>query len=215
MPILGNLAEFPLPEVLHFIGGRTGRMKLLDVPGADHMELDTHAGLLYALQSGHEALEDVDAVIQKLSIVLQAERGMFEFSLLDETQIRVGLTIPLQSLAMELAFNVDKMNHDSRRLTHPHSRFVLLQEPQIWLDHDLRQFYHYAREMIQNQATLAEIADFLGTEARIAASHLSKLRMLGFVDLAPEPRVTSGSTPPKRTARIPLPPLKVRTSRIA
>jgi len=207
MPVLGNLAEFPLPEVLHFIGSRTGRMKLLDIPGADLLELDTHAGYLYALCSGGQELENMDAVIEKLSIVLQAGRGMFEFTVMDEVHIRVGLTVPLQSLAMELAFNVDRMNDESQRLVNPNSRFVLLQEPQIWLEHDLRQFYHYAKEMIQNQSTLAEIADLLGTETRVVASHLSKLRLLGFVDFATEPNV-SPLIPQKRTTRYPLPQLK-------
>ncbi|PAW76229.1 MAG: hypothetical protein B9S32_15995 [Verrucomicrobia bacterium Tous-C9LFEB] len=207
MPVLGNLAEFPLPEVLHFIGSRTGRMKLLDIPGADLLELDMHAGLLYALHSGGQELSSVDEVIEKLSIVLQAGRGMFEFILMDEVHIRVGLTIPLQSLAMELAFNVDKMNDESQRLVNPNSRFVLLQEPQIWLEHDLRQFYHYAKEMIQNQSTLAEIADLLGTEPRVVASHLGKLRLLGFVDFASEPSV-GNMIPQKQTTRYPLPSLK-------
>lgn len=209
MPILGNLAEFPLPEVLHFIGGRTGRMKLLDIPGADIMELDTHAGYLYALQSGGTLCDDVELVIQKLSAVLQGQRGMFEYVITTEDQIRAGLLIPLQSLAMELAFTVDKMNDESQRLLNPNSRFTLLQEPQIWLEHDLRQFYHYAKEMIENQSTLQEIADFLGTEPRTAASHLSKLRSLGFVDWAPEPHVPAPQSA-RRTARLPLPPLRVK-----
>lgn len=207
MPVLGNLAEFPLPEVLHFIGSRTGRMKLLDIPGADLLELDMHAGYLYALSSGGQELETMEAVIEKLSVVLQAGRGMFEFTVMDEVQVRVGLTIPLQSLAMELAFNVDRMNDESQRLVNPSSRFVLLQEPQIWLEHDLRQFYHYAKEMIQNQSTLSEIADLLGTETRVVASHMGKLRLLGFVDIAPEPNVAP-LIPQKRTTRYPLPQLK-------
>lgn len=202
MPILGNLAEFPLPEVLHFIGGRTGRMKLIDVPGADYIEIDTHLGYLNGLQSGGMPVEEKDEVIRKLSVVLQVERGMFEFSLIEEDHLRGQLQLPLQSLAMELAFNVDQLNHESQRLLNPNQTFVLLQEPQIWVDHELRQFFHYARVMIQNGASILEISDFLGMEASLASSHLGKLRMLGFIDLAPDPE-SIGQSLKKRTTRIP------------
>lgn len=209
MPILGNLAEFPLPEVLHFIGGRTGRMKLIDVPGADYLELDTHLGYLIGLLSGGVMVEQKEAVVQKLSVVLQVEHGMFEFSLIEESQLRGQMQLPLQSLAMELAFTVDQLNHDSQRLLNPNQSFVLLQDPQIWIDHDLRQFFHYAKDMIHNRASIMEIADLLGMEAALTASHLGKLRMLGFIDLAPDQENIALSLK-KRTAQIPQFPLKAK-----
>ena len=198
MPVIGNLAEFPLPEVLHFIGSRTGRMKLLDVPGTEYMELDIATGYLCGLHTSGVPVEDPDRVLTHLSHALQASRGMFEFTILEPQYIRGSLQLPLQSLAMEMAYTVDQMNHETQKLFQPTSRFTLLQDPQVWLELELRQFFHYAREMIYGQATLHEIADYLGMEEHVTASHLSKLRALGIVDLAPEMR---------RTTRVPLPKL--------
>ena len=43
MPIVGNLSEFPLPEVLILIGLRTGRLRLLDVPeSVSYTHLDVY-----------------------------------------------------------------------------------------------------------------------------------------------------------------------------
>jgi len=113
--------------------------------------------------------------------------------------LKQTLKIPL---AMEMAVTVDRMNHETQQLCNPKSRFVLLQDPQMWLEFDLRDFFHYARELIQSQSTLAEIADFLGMDEPVAASHLGKLRALGVIDVAPDVR------PSPRTTRVPLPVAK-------
>jgi len=52
MPILGDLSEFPLPEVLLLIGVRTGRLRLLDVPEFGIMDVDFSNGEVQSMHMG-------------------------------------------------------------------------------------------------------------------------------------------------------------------
>ena len=77
MPIIGNLSEFPLPEVLLLIGVRTGRLRLLDVPEFGIMDFDFSNGEAQAMHLGSKTLTEAGEMIEKLSAVVQARASMF------------------------------------------------------------------------------------------------------------------------------------------
>src|SRR5882757_973760 len=81
MPILGNLSEFPLPEILLLIGTRTGRLRLLVVPEFGMMEIDFSNGEAQTMHLGDRSLTESEDMIGKMSAVVQAQSGMFEFRL--------------------------------------------------------------------------------------------------------------------------------------
>ena len=76
MPILGNLSEFPLPEVLLLIGARTGRLRLLDVPEFGILGVDVFNGEVHSIPIWQQNyLTEVADLIEKLSAVVQATGG--------------------------------------------------------------------------------------------------------------------------------------------
>lgn len=80
MPLTGNLADFPLPEVLIMIAQRTGRLKLVDVPFLGHVEIDFENGEVQAMYVGRETLVDIEHMVANLSAVVQMKKCQFEFA---------------------------------------------------------------------------------------------------------------------------------------
>src|SRR5271156_2646685 len=79
MPIVGNLSEFPLPEVMLFIGHRTGRLRLLDVPEFGVLDIDIAKGEVQTMRIGISTFIETVMMLDKLSPIVQSQSGMFEF----------------------------------------------------------------------------------------------------------------------------------------
>ena len=77
-----TLAEFPLPEVLLLIGGRTGRLRLCDAPEFVPIEIDSSEGLAHGLHIADKVGDrTAEQIVAELSYAIETGGGHFEFSL--------------------------------------------------------------------------------------------------------------------------------------
>jgi Domain of unknown function (DUF4388) len=110
MPLIGTMAEFPLPEILQLIGQRTGVLRLLDVSEAPSLEIELYKGNLCSLRLSDLFLQESNEVMKRLSHIIQAGSGMFEFIETAGREPEGTLRLPMNKLAMDLAFMVDEIN---------------------------------------------------------------------------------------------------------
>ncbi len=182
MPILGNLSEFPLPEVLLLIGVRTGRLRLLDVPEFGIMDLDLSNGEVQAMYLGSETYTESEAMIQKLSAVVQAQAGMFEFRLQPVASVSRPQSLQVNQLVMSLVCYVDELIAQQKAYTSPEHHYLLaVPQPEIWVEPELNQFFHLARPHLTSGMSLLDLASELNMELETVHMHLTHLRLLGLL----------------------------------
>jgi len=184
MPILGNLSEFPLPEVLLLIGSRTGRLRLLDVPEFGILDVDISEGEAQAMHMGAKTFTEVGEMIEKLSAVVQAAGGMFEFRLFPVIPVARSRPLMINQLVMSLVCYVDQQVARQRALASPHYWYVLeVTQPDIWIEPDLHSFFIRARSFLATGIHLSDLAERLDLDVSVVHQNLTNLRLLGQIKM--------------------------------
>jgi hypothetical protein len=182
MPILGNLSEFPLPEVLLLIGQRTGRLRLLDVPEFGILEIDFFNGEVHALHLGQKTLVEIPDMLEKLSAVVQAKGGMFEFKM--HSIVPVGRTRPLTSMQLVLSLVSHVDEQVARNQATPHQWYMLeTPQPEIWIEPELHEFFLKAKPLLTTGAYCDNLAERLKLDPATVYKNMTNLRLLGLVKL--------------------------------
>ena len=182
MPILGNLSEFPLPEVLLLIGVRTGRLRLLDVPEFGVLEIDFFNGEVHTLHLGDRALTDPVELIEKLSAVVQTKAGMFEFRMRSVIPVSRPRPLTATQLVMSLVCHVDEQV--ARQQAVPHHWYTLeTPQPEIWIEPELHEFFLAAKPFLTTGAYRDDLAERLKLSLDVVHKHLTNLRLLGMIKL--------------------------------
>ena len=185
MPILGDLSEFPLPEVLLLIGVRTGRLRLLDVPEFGMMDIDFSNGEVQTMHIGKTILTEADAMVAKMSAVVQRQAGMFEFRLQPVESVSRKGPMMVNQLVMSLVCYVDELAAKQRTPESPEDRYVLEDpEPEIWIEPELNVFFLKARQFLTFPGIhLDDLARYLSVNVDTAYTNLTNLRLLGLIKL--------------------------------
>jgi hypothetical protein len=182
MPILGNLSEFPLPEVLLLIGARTGRLRLLDVPEFGILEIDFFNGEVHSLHMGNRSLTEAVDMIEKLSAVIQAKGGMFEFRMHSVIPVSRPRPLTATQLVMSLVCHVDEQM--ARQQAVPHHWYVLeTPQPEIWIEPELHEFFVAAKPFLTKGAYRDDLAERLKLNPDVVHKNLTNLRLLGLIKL--------------------------------
>src|SRR5476649_3033036 len=147
MPIVGNLSEFPLPEVLLLIGCRTGRLRIYDVPEFSPVEMDLSEGQAHGLHIGDYFLTEPSQIVKELSFMVETGNGMFEFSAQPVVSVRRDQPLPISELVMLLVLHVDEKLAKQRALLAPQLFYMLeTPPPGLRIDPDLNLFYQQSRQ---------------------------------------------------------------------
>ncbi len=184
MPLVGNLSEFPLPEVLLLIGPRTGRLRIYDLPDYFPVELDLSDGEARGLRIGDYFLTEPSEIVSELSFMVEAGDGMFEFSVQPVGPAQREEPLPINEFVMLLVLHVDEKLAKQRALLAP-QQFYLLKTPppETSIDPGLNLFYSQCRHLLANGARYEDLADELGMEPETVRLNLDTLHQLGFVSL--------------------------------
>jgi hypothetical protein len=183
MPIVGNLSEFPLPEVLLLIGNRTGRLRLLDVPEFGVLDVDISGGEVQTMHMGGAAVHETTAMLDKLSAIVHTQAGMFEFRLGPVSLAARGQPLSTHDLALKLVCHVDEQASQAPGTTPEQMHRLVIPQPEIWVEPDLNQFFHEARALLTSGVSQDELAQKLGIDPGLVYKHLNHLRMLGLTEL--------------------------------
>jgi hypothetical protein len=184
MPLVGNLSEFPLPEVLLLLGSRTGRLRIYDLPEFFPVEMDLSEGHAHGLHIGDTFLTEPSQIIAELSFMVETGDGKFEFSAQPIVSVRRDQPLPLNELVMSLVIHVDEKLAKQQALLAPQLFYMLeTLPPETWIDPDLNKFYHQCRHLLAEGIRSEDLADYLGLEVDVVRQNLDNLHQLGFVKL--------------------------------
>ena len=182
MPIVGNLSEFPLPEVLLLIGARTGSLRLFEVPSYGMIAIDLSEGQAHALHLGSAHLTAPDAIVAELSVIVEAGAGMFEFRAQPVESVRQGQPLEISYLVMKLVLHVDEKLARQRTLM-ARDLFYRLETPvpDIWIDPILNEFFEKCRPHLAEGIQSEELATELGLDNDAVRLNLDHLRQVGII----------------------------------
>jgi hypothetical protein len=184
MPLVGNLSEFPLPEVLLLIGSRTGRLRIYGVPELTDVEMDLSEGHAHGLHIGDYFLTEPTQIVAELSFMVESGDGKFEFAAQPIVSVRRDEPLPISELVMLLVLHVDEKLAKQRALLAPQLFYLLeKQPPALNLDGDLNLFYQQSRQLLGGGVRAEDLAEYLGLEENLVRHNLDDLHQLGFVKL--------------------------------
>jgi hypothetical protein len=184
MPLVGNLSEFPLPEVLLLIGSRTGRLRLFDVPDLTEVGIDLSEGQAHGLHIGDHFLTEPPQIVAELSFLIETGAGKFEFSSKPVVSVPREEPLPVNELVMRLVLHVDEKLAKQNAVLAP-QLFYMLESPAPVhdLNPDLLVFYHQSRQLLGGGVRAEDLAEYLGQSEEVVRPQLDTLHHLGFVKL--------------------------------
>jgi hypothetical protein len=184
MPLVGNLSEFPLPEVLLLIGGRTGRLRIYDVPDILPVEMDLSESHAHGLHIGDYFLTERSQIVAELSFMVETGEGMFEFSAQPVVSVERDEPLPISELVMLLVLHIDEKLAKQRALLAPQLFYMLeTPPPKTEIDPNLNLFYQQGRQLLAGGVRAEDLAEYLGLEQETVRLNLDNLHQLGFVKL--------------------------------
>ncbi|MEI9999599.1 MAG: hypothetical protein WDO13_10750 [Verrucomicrobiota bacterium] len=184
MPLTGNLSEFPLPEILLLIGGRTGRLRLFDAREFMPMEIDLSAGQAHGLHIGATLLIEPAQIVAELSFTVEAGNGKFEFTAQPIVSVPREQPLAINELVMQLVLRVDEKLAKHRAILAPELFYVLtVPPPEHDMPADLHGFFLQSRQLLAGGVRLQDLAEYLGIADETARLHLYQLHQAGLVKL--------------------------------
>jgi len=184
MPLVGNLSEFPLPEVLLLIGSRTGRLRLHDIPDLAPVEIDLSEGHAHGLHIEEQFVTSTSQIVAELSYMVETGEGMFEFAAQPIVSVQRDEPLPISELVMLLVLHVDEKLAKQRALLAPQLFYMLEKEPpETDLDPNLNLFYQQSRQLLSGGVRSEDLAEYLGLEEKLVHQNLDSLHQIGFVKL--------------------------------
>jgi hypothetical protein len=184
MPIIGNLSEFPLPEVLLLVGNRTGRLRLYDVPEFIPVEMDLSEGQAHGLHIGNNLLTERSQIVPELSVLIETGDGLFEFSVQSIVPVQHDRPLPISELVMLLVLHVDEKLAKQNAVLAPQLFYMLeTPPPETAIDYGSNLFYQQSRQLLAGGVRAEDLAEYLGLEEKVVRLNLDNLHRLGFVKL--------------------------------
>ena len=184
MPLVGNLSEFPLPEVLLLIGSRTGRLRVHDIPDLAADEMDLSEGHAHGLHIENHFLTDPTQIVAELSFMVESGEGMFEFTAQPIVSVPRESPLPISELVMLLVLHVDEKLAKQRALLAPQLFYMLETSPsEVEIDPSLNLFYHQSRQLLGGGVRSEDLAEYLGLDENLVRQNLDNLHQAGYVKL--------------------------------
>jgi len=184
MPLTGDLTEFPLPEVLLLIGGRTGRLRLCDSDDFVPMEIDLSEGYAHGLHIGGTHLTDPEQIVAELSYAVETGTGVFEFTPAPIISVERDQPLAINELVMQLVLRVDEKLAKQQAVLGPEQFYILFAPmPSSQLKGDLRRFFVQSRQLLSGGVRSQDLSEYLGIEDEVTRQHLYQLHQLGVVRL--------------------------------
>jgi hypothetical protein len=183
MAIFGNLAEFPLLEVIGMLEHRCGVLRFNHVGRFQNLDLHINMGVLQGLVVDGNVLRDgFDA--KALIVELSGQRhGNFEFQRLSalSPEMRNDLAISVNEVLLRSATMDDEWNRYKDQLPDPKTRFTLAGEELVWLEGSLQTFWTRAEPLLEYGISIEDLATRFEMDVRLVQLNFYKLRAVGVV----------------------------------
>lgn len=183
MAVFGNLAEFPLLEVVSMLEQRCGVLRFSKIGRFESLEFHLNNSELQGLVVDGRVMRDGFAAKDIVVEIANARDGQFEFQRVPVTSPSLlnDLSIRISEVLLRRATLDDEWNKYKQNLPDIETRFVLSSQELIWLDGDLQNFWQQVEPLLEYGSSAKDLALRLSLDLQAVQLNLYKLRTIGII----------------------------------
>ena len=192
MPVTGEIAELPLPELLNMMRYRAGKLTLQGTPHVSEMVLHFTPGYLCGFQSENRIIKSEVQVMDKLVAVTASPVGRFIFEPRHASSLMGSVRIGIDRLALIIVSKVDELSVHRAQFPPAHRVFRLTPAPEDgspralpdWEDAELAEFYRASEALLRCGISAEKLATIEQISVEQTQLYLYKLALLDLVSTA-------------------------------
>lgn len=179
MAVFGNFADFPFPELLSLVGGRTGKILIRNNSADRQYEWHLHSATICGVLLNSEPLDDVLQVRGCMLDLIEDSSSAFEFHRHSYEELLHYFNLPTEHLVLSTAAAMDELS--AYRKFFPNEQTYFQGNGQIdgWLDEQLLSFWERSSNFFIKGCNARELAENLHLNIEQVQLSLYKLRSAG------------------------------------
>jgi hypothetical protein len=183
MPVTGDIAELPLPELLNMMRHRSGKLSLLRTQQISEMQLHFTPGYLCGFMVDKHIVKSESQVVDKLVSVTANPVGQFAFTPAHASSLMGSVRIQVDRLALIIVGQVDEISVNKQQLSPPHRIFRLLPIQGVveFEEAGLAEFFQSAVNLLKCGISAEKLASIERISTEQVQLYLYKLSILGLV----------------------------------
>ncbi len=183
MPVTGDIAELPLPELLNMMRHRSGKLCLVQTQQVSEMQMHFTPGYLCGFMVDKHIIKSESQVVDKLVSVTATPIGRFIFTPAHASSLMGSVRIGVDRLALIIVSQVDEISVNKQALPAPHRIFRLQKTDHAteFEEQSLAEFYHSAVNLLKCGISAEKLASIERISTEQVQLHLYKLMILGLV----------------------------------
>ena len=183
MPVTGDIAELPLPELLNMMRHRSGKLSLLQTQQISEMQLHFTPGYLCGFMVDKHIIKSESQVVDKLVSVTAAPVGRFVFTPAHASSLMGSVRLGVDRLALIIVGQVDEISVNKADLPAPHRIFRLQAAKEIpeFEEQNLAEFFHHSVNLLKCGISAEKLASIEQISTAQVQLYLYKLNILGLV----------------------------------
>ncbi len=123
MSVAGDISEMPLPELLSVLAGKTGILRMRNIPYVTRIDVHIDAGYVTACLVDERSLRKECQLNDKLVAVTASPSGSFQFLLHPSEELTHRFRVHVHHIALHVASRVDEIMGEKANFPHPSQVF--------------------------------------------------------------------------------------------
>jgi hypothetical protein len=183
VPVTGDIADLPLPELLNMMRYRSGKLSLLQTQQTSEMTLHFTPGYLCGFMVDKHIIKSETQVVDKLVAVTAAPMGRFVFTPAHASSLLGSVRLGVDRLALIIVSQVDEISVNKAQLSPPHRIFRLqAAEGKVeFEEQNLAEFFQSTKELLRCGISAEKLASIEQISTEQIQLYLYKLSLLGLV----------------------------------
>ena len=183
MPVTGDIAELPLPELLNMMRHRSGKLSLLQTQQVSEMQLHFTPGYLCGFMVDKHIVKTEAQVVDKLVSVTANPVGRFVFTPAHASSLMGSVRLGVDRLALIIVGQVDEISVNKQDLPAPHRIFRLQKKEGIadFEEQGLADFFQSSVNLLKCGISAEKLASIERISTEQVQLYLYKLNILGLV----------------------------------
>ena len=183
MPVTGDIAELPLPDLLNMMRHRSGKLTLLQTQQISEMHLHFTPGYLCGFMVDKHIVKSESQVVDKLVSVTANPVGHFVFTPTHASSLMGSVRIQVDRLALIIVGQVDEISVNKQQLSPPHRIFRLqpVEKEVEFEEAGLADFYQSSVNLMKCGISAEKLASIERVSTELVQLYFYKLSILGLV----------------------------------
>ena len=183
MPVTGDIAELPLPDLLNMMRHRSGKLSLLQTQQISEMILHFTPGYLCGFMVDKHIVKSESQVVDKLVSVTANPVGHFVFTPTHASSLMGSVRIHVDRLALIIVSQVDEISVNKQQLSPPHRIFRLqpVEKEVEFEEAGLADFFRSAMNLMKCGISAEKLASIERVSTELVQLYFYKLSILGLV----------------------------------